>query len=159
MARRYNSRRAKIHRTYSVAELAKLYGVHRNTVLRWMKRGLTPIEPKRPFLFHGEEVRAFLSDHNPRRQSCDEGEIYCVKCRSPKRPAGGEIDYIPRTTSAAGVLQGLCPTCLSVLNRIIKHTDLDSVCRGLNISHRDGQERIDDSQHFSLNGAFKKGFA
>jgi hypothetical protein len=158
MAKRYNSRRAKIHRTYSVADLAKLYGVHRNTVLRWMKRGLTPIEPKRPLLFHGEEVRAFLGYHNPRRHACDAGEIYCLKCRSPKRPAGDEVDYMTRS-STTGVLQGLCPTCLSVLNRIIKHADLDCVCRDLNISHRDRPERIDDSQDLTLNSAFKKGFA
>jgi hypothetical protein len=35
-----NPRRAKIHRNYTVAEIATLYTVHRNTVREWIKHGL-----------------------------------------------------------------------------------------------------------------------
>src|SRR6516162_8070923 len=37
--RRFNPRRVKIHRTYTVEEAARLFGVHKNTVRTWLKTG------------------------------------------------------------------------------------------------------------------------
>jgi hypothetical protein len=37
---RLNPRRAKLHRSYTVEETARLFGVHRNTVRAWLKQGL-----------------------------------------------------------------------------------------------------------------------
>jgi hypothetical protein len=155
MARRYDSRRVKIHHSYNVAEIEKLLGVHKNTVLRWMKAGLNPIERKRPLLIHGSDLRAFLKAHNPRKQPCRAGELYCVKCRVPKRPAGDMVDYVPRSPMA-GTIQGLCPTCESIIYRVVKRANLDTVCAGLNVSHRDRQERLGDTPNPSLNSAFTK---
>lgn len=135
MARRYDLRRAKIHRCYSVAEIEKLLDVHKNTVLRWISCGLTPIEAKRPLLIHGSELRAFLDARKPRKQPCRAGELYCVKCRLPKRPACDMVDYVARS-STTGTLQGICPTCESMIYRAVKRADLDAVCAGLIVSQR-----------------------
>ena len=35
--RRFNPRRVKIHRNYTVEEVARLFGVHKNTVRDWLK--------------------------------------------------------------------------------------------------------------------------
>jgi hypothetical protein len=35
-----NHRLVKIHRSYTVEEIAKLYVIHKNTVRRWVKSGL-----------------------------------------------------------------------------------------------------------------------
>jgi hypothetical protein len=59
MARRFNYRRVKIHRTYTVAEVAAL-GVHKHTVRRWIAAGLPTTDAKRPLLVNGAELRAFL---------------------------------------------------------------------------------------------------
>ena len=40
---RLNPWLAKIHRNYTVEEAARLYGLHRNTVRQWIKRGLPVI--------------------------------------------------------------------------------------------------------------------
>jgi hypothetical protein len=155
MARRYDSRRVKIHRSYSVAEIEKLLDVHKNTVLRWTRLGLNPIERKRPLLIHGSDLRAFLNAHKPRKQPCRAGELYCVKCRAPKRPACDMVDYVPRSPTV-GAIQGLCPTCESIIYRVVKRANLDTVCAGLNISHRDAQERLSDTPDPSLHSAFTK---
>ncbi len=155
MARRYNCRRVKIHRCYAIAEIEKLLGVHKNTVLRWMAAGLNPIERKRPLLFHGSELRAFLQARQPRKQPCRAGELYCVKCRVPRRPAFDEVDYVARSPTR-GVLQGVCPTCASMIYRAAKFTALGEVCVGLTVSHRDPQGRLIDSLSPSQNGALMK---
>jgi hypothetical protein len=40
MARRPNGRRVKIHRTYTINEVAALLGVHKHRVRRWIAAGL-----------------------------------------------------------------------------------------------------------------------
>ena len=41
MSKRHaNLRLAKIHRNYTVEKVAGLFGVHRNTLREWIKRGL-----------------------------------------------------------------------------------------------------------------------
>lgn len=155
MARRYDPRRAKIHRSYTVAEVERLFSVHRNTVLRWISLGLEPIESKRPLLLHGSTLQAFLTKHNPRKQPCRAGELYCVKCREPRRPAFDAVDYLPKTATT-GTLQAICPTCATLIYRAVKRVKVASVCGDLTVSYRQAQERIVDSPTPSLNGAFSK---
>ena len=54
MSKRHpNPRLAKIHRNYTVEEVASLFGVHRNTVREWVKRGLPTSDDQRPMLILG----------------------------------------------------------------------------------------------------------
>ena len=86
--RRPNPRLAKIHYSYSVDELARLYGVHKNTVRNWCKVGLKPIDDQRPILIRGQDARRFLTERRARtKQACGPGRIYCLPCRAPKVPA------------------------------------------------------------------------
>jgi transposase len=39
-----NYRLVKIHRSYAVEEIAKLFGIHKNTVRCWVKDGLATID-------------------------------------------------------------------------------------------------------------------
>jgi transposase-like protein len=48
--RRFNPRIAKSHRTYTVEEVAGTFGVHKNTVRRWVAEGLPVIDARRPML-------------------------------------------------------------------------------------------------------------
>ena len=45
-----NHRHVKIHRSYTVEEIAGLFGIHKNTVRRWVKAGLPTSDDKRPML-------------------------------------------------------------------------------------------------------------
>ena len=100
-ARRVNPNRVKLHRSYSVGELATCCGVHKNTVRNWRSEGLDPIDASRPALFQGETVRAFLGRRNAsRKRPCPPDTLYCLRCRGPRRPALGMVEYRPlRPTS------------------------------------------------------------
>jgi hypothetical protein len=89
MARkRLNPRRAKIHRTYSFEEIARLFGVHKQTVRNWQKEGLPVLTGKRPYLVIGEALRTFLDKRRrSSKQQCKDGELYCLRCHAPARPA------------------------------------------------------------------------
>jgi excisionase family DNA binding protein len=100
MARRYNIRRVKIHRTYTPTEVGKLLNVHKHTVGRWIASGLPLIERKRRYLIHGADLRRFLAAHQPRKHPLRPGEMYCLRCRAPKRPAGDMADLILRLPAA-----------------------------------------------------------
>ena len=84
-----NYRLVKTHRTYTVEEIASLFHVHRNTVREWVKRGLPTCDDRRPMLILGPELAAFLQARRLKnRQTCAPGELYCVRCRAPRVPAG-----------------------------------------------------------------------
>jgi hypothetical protein len=118
------ARLAKTHRCYTIAQAAELYGRHRNTVRLWMKHGLEPIEPVRPFLFHGTALNAF---HAKRRKDgkrpCKPGEVYCLPCRKPQQPAGGIFEYLPITT-VTGKVTAICPDCGRLMHQRVNRSRL-----------------------------------
>src|SRR4051812_24104132 len=91
-----NPRRVKVHRNYSVEEIARLFRVHKNTVRNWAKQGLAAINDQRPILILGRELSRFLSERRQRtKQTCGPGRIYCIACRAPKMPAGNMAECTP----------------------------------------------------------------
>jgi Helix-turn-helix domain len=80
MGRRHpNPRRVKIHRNYSVEEVARLFGIHKNTVRGWLKRGLPAIDDRRPTLILGQELSRFLRERRQKeKQRCGPGRIFCA---------------------------------------------------------------------------------
>ena len=112
-----NYRLVKIHRSYTVEEIASLFGIHKNTVRSWIKNGLTAIDNKRPMLIFGHDLVTFLQARRVKnKQSCKPGELYCVKCRSPKFPAADMVEYSP-VTEKVGNLKAICPDCNAIMNR------------------------------------------
>lgn len=155
MTRRHNVRRVKINRSYSISEAAKLLGVSKHTISRWIDAGLPLIEQKRPFLILGSELRDFVKARQPRKQPCRAGELYCVRCRVPKRPAFDEADFIPKTPTT-GLLAGNCPTCESLIYRLTKIATLASASGDLKVTRRPPQERLCDSDDPTLNVHFSE---
>jgi hypothetical protein len=151
-ARHPNPRRIKIHRPYTVEQLAATLGVHKNTIRRWPKDGLRPIDDRRPSMFRGADVAAFLS---ARRQAakrrCAPGEIYCLPCRMPKSPAGLVADLYVRAPTV-GWLEAICPTCSRMLHRRVNPTRIDLVRGNLEIANRQGQARLADRTDPIVNG-------
>jgi excisionase family DNA binding protein len=141
--RRFDCRRVKIHRSYTVAELASKIGAHKQTVSRWIAAGLPTIDARRPYLIRGEDFRAFVKAREPLRQKCRPGEFYCVGCRIPKRPAGDMADYVPRTASR-GSLVGICPTCGRMIYRAVTRAKIGEASGGLDIAYPHGEQRINE---------------
>ena len=57
---KYNPNLVKIHRSYTYEELAGVFGIHKNTVVGWVKKGLPCLQEQRPFLILGANAKAFL---------------------------------------------------------------------------------------------------
>ena len=156
MGARYpNPRRVKIHRPYTVEELAAALGIHKHTVRRWIKQGLCPIDSGRPTMLRGHNVRAFLEGRRTKaKRPCAPGEIYCFKCRVPKTPAGGVADLEISRTSV-GRLVAICETCGTMLYRRVNPTKVGADWGNLEIAIRQGQARIADRTEPKLNVAFQ----
>jgi len=110
-----NPNHVKIHRNYTVEEIAKLFGKHKNTVRTWIKQGLPVSDNKRPTLILGRELAAFLQARRIKnKKTCQPGEIYCVKCREPRKPVAGMVEYQPENEKV-GILLAICPVCNSTI--------------------------------------------
>lgn len=139
MATRHpNYRLVKINRNYTVEDVASLFGIHRNTVREWVKRGLPKCDSKRPMLILGRDLATFLQEQRLKnKRTCQPGEIYCVRCRAPKSPAGDMTDYQP-VTPTLGNLVGICPTCESMIYRRVNLAKLDQIRGKLDITITQG---------------------
>jgi hypothetical protein len=149
--RRPNPRLVKIHRNYSVDDIARLFGVHKNTVRNWLKLGLAAIDDRRPMLILGRELSRFLYERRQKaKQSCGPGRIFCIACRVPKVPAGKMAECIP-TGPRAGNLRGICPDCERLIYRRINLTKIDAVRGELEITFTRPPSRIGESAVPSVN--------
>src|SRR5262245_10812472 len=125
--RRPNHRLIKIHRSYTAVGVAGALKVHRNTVREWIKRGLPTCDAQRPVLILGSDLVPFLkAQRSKNKRPCAPGEIYCVRCRVPRNPAGGLAEYRPMTATL-GDLVGICPTCDAVIYRRVNRAKRELV--------------------------------
>lgn len=114
---RHDPRRAKVHRNYTVAEAAQLYGVHRNTVRHWIKGGLPVVCDGRTLLILGRVLSPFLKERQAqRRRRCGPGQLYCLRCREPRRPSEGSVRWLG-TGQPIINLMAICGTCGARMNR------------------------------------------
>lgn len=130
---------------YDVAEAARLLGVHRNTIRRWLKEGLEPIDNRRPLLIHGSHLRTFLSKRRKsRKHPCRPGEFFCFRCRAPRKPWGGTADVTLRTEKLASLL-ALCAECETPMYRAVRVADLPSLRFLIDLRTME-PERLNDRQ-------------
>jgi excisionase family DNA binding protein len=141
--RRFNPRIAKSHRTYTVEEVAGTFGVHKNTVRRWVAEGLPVIDARRPMLIHGHDLAAFIAERQQKLKSCcGLGQIYCLACRAPKQPAGRAAECI-LDDSPTGNLRGTCPDCNHLMHRRVSLARLAEVRGPLDITFTRRDARIE----------------
>jgi excisionase family DNA binding protein len=149
--RRPNYRLVKIHRNYTVEEVARLFGAHKNTVRQWIKSGLKSLDRRRPLLVHGSDLSAFLRDRKQaKKRPCQPGEFYCLRCRVPRPPAGEMAEYIP-ITGTIGNLEGICPECDTMIYRRASLAKLTQIRGKLDITFREAPGQVSEREEPSLN--------
>lgn len=150
-----NHRLVKIHRNYTVGEASNLLGIHKNTVRRWIKQGLSTIDDKRPKLILGRDLSAFLlAKRTKNKRPCKPGEMYCLRCRAPKAPAKNMVEYHPHT-ELLGRLSGICPDCGAGMNRNANPAKLEQIRGQMEITLPEEVQRLVDTGRPSVNSDFK----
>jgi hypothetical protein len=141
--KRHNVRLINKHNSYSVAEIALLLKITPHTIGRWIALGkLETIDEKRPYLVHGHQLAKCCTLLNSRFDvTCGQGEFFCLKCRSGRRPRGDTAVLIPLSNNRQKLISN-CHECgtqmhtalsvekLNILRTIISIRKLDekSIC-------------------------------
>ncbi|MEP0189656.1 MAG: helix-turn-helix domain-containing protein [Erythrobacter sp.] len=149
--KRINPRLAKLHRSFAVNELADLLGVHKHTVRGWIKKGLPVINDAKPTLIHGSEFQEWWAkQRKAAKHPCQPGQMYCFKCREPKAPALGMVEYAA-TNAATGNLQALCEACETMMHQRARLANLATRMPGLDVQITQAPSRIVERTHPSSN--------
>lgn len=121
---RRNVNRPRLHRSYTMRELAETLGVHVRTVQGWHSEGMPAIdEQDRPYLFIGRTVRSFLKNRlNKRRTALGPDEIYCLRCASGVTPTAQTVsvevtDRRLGRCSRQVIIRATCPKCSGTVVR------------------------------------------
>ena len=151
--RNHNYRLVKIHRSYTAEEVAKLFGIHKNTVHNWVKNGLATIDNKRPLLIIGNDLVDFLQKRRTKnKQTCKPGDhcVYCVRCRVPRPAAENMAEYSP-VNEKTGNLVAICPACDAIMNRRVSLAKIGEVIGNIDITFPEDLRHIVESSRPSVN--------
>lgn len=152
----HNPRAVKIHRSYTVDEIASLYGIHKNTVRAWIKSGLPTCDSRKPLLVLGSALRGFLeAKRTKNKRPCKPWEIFCMRCRKPQSPALAMADYVP-LSATLGNLVGICPVCDALMYRRCSPAKLALVQGCLAVTFPKAQERLGNSTKPTVNSDFSR---
>lgn len=152
----HNPNLVKIHRNYTYAELALVFGVHKNTVAAWVKNGLFSFQERRPFLIRGDDAKAFLQQQRAsRKKKCKQHEFYCLRCKVPVKPNDNFVEYVP-ISNTKGRLTGFCDHCESIINKFVGCASVEGYSSFFRIKKPIGLEHINDTDNPLLNSDLTK---
>jgi hypothetical protein len=125
MAKRVSTRKIKKHRLYGYDEAGDALGVTPHTVRSWRPLGLEVMAATIPHYILGAELIRYIEDKQAKRSvKMALDQMYCLKCKAPRKPLWGMVDYIP-SSDTRGRLTGLCEACEGGLQRFVGIGDLD----------------------------------
>lgn len=149
--KRINPRLAKLSRSYSVEEVTRTLGVHKGSVRNWIKAGLPTVRETRPILILGSELRGWLEKRRKAaKRPCPPGTIYCFKCREPRPPALGMVEYVPMNAKS-GNLKAMCADCETFMHRRTALASIEAVMPNLDIQIREAPASLIERPEPSLN--------
>jgi hypothetical protein len=141
--RRINSRRIKRDYSYTFQELADCTGVHKSTVRNWRKKGMPVIDDKRPHLVHGSDAIDFLNKMQAKRKcKCAVNELYCLKCRCPRKAVPGSVRFISLTTTKLNI-SGKCEECNTAMFKAGSEAKRSEYVKTFGIERQAGEHIID----------------
>ena len=143
MTKAFPAHKIKSHIVYTVWEVAEVLNCHRQTVIRWIRdKGLPADTNCKPWLIEGHVLKAFLGARK-RKTQCKLAlhQIYCLGCRAPRMPHGKIADY-EQQSPTSGRLIALCPVCDSVMNKVIRRTDLEAIQAKIEVTLQQASPRL-----------------
>jgi hypothetical protein len=130
--------------------------VHKNSVRGWRAKGLEPVDSRRPILFEGATLRAFLEKQRAgRKRPCAAGTLYCFRCRDARAPALAMVDYVP-IGPVSGNLQAICGECGTVMHRRARLADLAAIMPEIRVQITGHHSRLKERASPSLNCGLDK---
>jgi excisionase family DNA binding protein len=137
MAKKPSPARIKKHRIYTTWEAAEALGLHRKTIVRWIKNhGLQAEQTRKPWLIDGAGLKAFLEARRGKDKArLASGEVYCLPCRAARVPAERMAEF-QMQSQTKGVLSGICPVCDRLMHRFLRRADLDAMRTILDVTLR-----------------------
>ena len=157
MSRRPSPSRIKTHRVYTPWEAADALGLHRQTVLRWIKNnGLPADRSSKPWLIEGANLKAFLGQRQQKnRCKLDLHHCYCLGCKGPREPDGRIADYVQQSPTT-GMLTALCPSCGSLMNKVVRRVELEVIRAKIDVTIQKASPRLMSPADAPLNVTFEQ---
>lgn len=143
----------KVHRNYTVEEVARLLGVAKATVRRWISNGLPALRDRKPILVLGADLADFLHSRRKARQHCQPTQCFCLKCRAPRNPAERTVEFVPLTPTN-GNMRANCSICGTIMHKRIRHDVFENLGMTLKARSPQGEESIGGSLDRSVNVNF-----
>jgi hypothetical protein len=113
----YNVKLVRRDYCFTIQEVAELFGLHPNAIRRWVKAGLPTIDDRKPKFIHGSDLIDFLNERQrSRKRRCGPDEMYCCRCRAPRRPAAGRV-VVEQLNARQIIVRGVCELCSARMNR------------------------------------------
>ena len=141
--RRYNVRLIKATWPYTAQEIAELFDIHKNAVLRWLKEGLHADRSQRPYLIRGDELIRFLNQRqNGKRHQCAPNQFFCFKCRVPREPYLGIADIAIESLTRFRI-KALCSVCDTSMNKVQNVRNLPRIKTLFNIQKLTGEHLLE----------------
>jgi hypothetical protein len=140
--RTYNVRLIKRTWPYSVQEIASLFRVHKNAVLRWLEEGLRANTDKRPYLIRGDELARFLSARQKgRKHECAAHQFFCFKCRAPREAYMGIVDIAIRSPTRFNI-KSVCAECGIAMNKAQGIRNLQKMLASFHVQQLTGEHLL-----------------
>ena len=156
---RDNPRLAKIHRSYSVEEIARLFKLHKNTVRAWLRQ-----RARRPSTVSAQPwsaaiaFRGFLSERRDPVQATVRSRAHllpAVPRAEGARSEDGRMRERPATTN--GTLQEICPDCNRMIYRRINPQKIGAVRGDLDVTFTQAEPRLGEMARPNVNCDFTVG--
>lgn len=153
--RRADWRRIKGKYSYTVEEAARALNVHRNTVRNWVRTGGLPaMTGSRPHLILGATLIDFLKNKRlARKRKCEHDELYCLKCRAPRKPVAELVEYRPMASGRTQFI-GICSACESLMHRFVAKRNLEATLQEFGVHPGPAHGSLTDTGSPGLNCHF-----
>ena len=125
--RKYNTNLIKETLSYSIYDIASLFGIHRATVRQWFKEGLPMIDNRKPYLVLGSDLKEFIKKRQGNRKTrCSTNELYCCKCRKPRTSWNNLVD-LKILNERRFLIMGICSQCDTRINKLSSLKKIDNI--------------------------------